>query len=58
MGKTDFVMVRVDSDVIEQLRQIFPQLSEEQNATLIRIILKTLLDGHREEELKRQQESV
>jgi hypothetical protein len=53
------LMIRVDSDIIDDLKHFFPTLNEEGTATLVRLILKrTVAEAKRQTEAKkRRQES-
>lgn len=42
----DFVMVRVPVDLIEELRERFPELKDEGNAYLVRTALRKFLIEH------------
>jgi hypothetical protein len=38
------IMIRVESETIEKLKQKFPDLAKESNATIVRICLEKLLE--------------
>jgi hypothetical protein len=38
------IIIRVESETIEKLKQKFPELAKESNATIVRICLEKLLE--------------
>jgi hypothetical protein len=42
--KMKTTMIRVDSKTIEKLKQKFPELNNESNATIVRICLQKLIE--------------